>query len=180
MKTTTTTTATQRLNDLLRAIEENPLYDDDFETTMNEVGYFPSYFNTVITSSMTIKILRTKDLETKELQNRIQELDWSRRINHQAMTGAINVINKIAESYGKAPVFVTAGRELSGDSKEDRDYAALISFEIAVNFYLTETLKKKVIINPATFEELDEILYKMEQEGITFLEKYVKEGRSGT
>ena len=157
----------ERFNALMKKVTENPIMEEDREMLEEMTESFPSYFNAVIMSSLRIKLAKARGMETKELQEEIMSLDRGRRIQHQAMTSSVNVINRLAEAYGVAPVFVLS-HDLDGNSKEDRDYAALISFEICVQMYLDETLRKKVVVNPQTLQGLDEVLYKMEQEGITF------------
>ena len=126
------------------------------------------YYNTVITGSFSSKLAYIRfDDEPEKLKDCIENLDKDRRLAHQALTRSVNFLNNMAKMYSVEPIF-DIDRELDDDSKDDRDFAAVLVYRFTTEAYLDEMTRSNYLIKEDTFREVDDALYKMEKDAKRF------------
>lgn len=95
--------------------------------------------------------------------------DRNRRAAHIKLTQAINQLNRWAKMYDLEPVFNT-GREseLDPDNSSDRQLAAVLGYRFSNELFLNEMVRSNRFFDAKTYEDIDSILYEMEENAIKF------------
>ena len=157
----------QRLNKLLQAIKDSELISDEknyyFENVERYVRRFPEYFNTVINFSTQSMIARMR-YEGQDYRDYMQKLDSDRRSKHMVATDAINVLNRMAKSFGTDLIFPLS-RELDSNTLSDREIAVKLIYGFCTEVFIDEVERTGYNIGKG---DIDAELYHMSEAGVRF------------
>ena len=146
----------EKYYNLIKAIKEQET-GEDLEGTLDflrrEMSRFPAYVNTVY--RMEIEAPVNYSLYSgKELQEKIMELDTSRRLAHESAIVSCNAINRLCDIMGVEKLC-----PVSDDRKVIADFAG----EIVNKFFVYGTKEKE--------KTLEELLQDMKEDGIKKVSK---------
>ena len=143
--------------------------DEDIEFVDEQLKCGASYYNSVIGARISTEIayVRFAD-EPERIKDTIENLDHTRRLEHQTLTRSINILNRMAKIHGVEPVYDIGDRMLDDENKEDRDFAAVLAYRFTNGVYLDEMVRSNYFVKENTFQAVDDALYKMEQDSMHF------------
>lgn len=100
----------QQERNLIQAMQKQnfePFFDGDkedaYDTIANAMSSFVDYQNHVINMSIVQPIIYQR-YEGAEIRDKVMELDSTRKIKHDAAIANANMLNRICEGYGIAPM----------------------------------------------------------------------------
>lgn len=143
--------------------------DEDIEFVDEQLKCGASYYNSVIGARISTEIAYVRFADDPErLKDTVENLDHTRRLEHQALTRSINILNRMAKAHDVEPIFDIGDRVLDDESKEDRDFAAVLAYRFTNSVYLDEMVQSNYFVKEDTFQAVDDALYKMEQDSRHF------------
>lgn len=100
----------ERISTLLREINQQNTDDPELQELMfglveDGLGSFVRYVNCVYNMESMITIARFRANDTQEFQQRVQDLDSSRRTAHEAAISSINAIDRLCGRLEVEPVY---------------------------------------------------------------------------
>lgn len=162
----------ETLNNILNLISEvkkdnSEIADSLKELIVDAIKAPANYYNAVISMVAEIKVAR--EYGDENLTYITEKSDRNRRAAHIKLTQAINQLNRWAKMYGLEPVFNT-GREseLDPDNSSDRQLAAVLGYRFSNELFLDEMVRSNIFFDAKTYEDIDSILYEMEEYAVKF------------
>ncbi len=162
----------ETLNNILNLISEvkkdnSEIADSLKELIVDAIKAPANYYNAVISMVAEIKVAR--EYGDENLTYITEKSDRNRRAAHIKLTQAINQLNRWAKMYDLEPVFNT-GREseLDPDNSSDRQLAAVLGYRFSNELFLDEMVRSNIFFDAKTYEDIDSILYEMEEYAVKF------------
>lgn len=79
---------------------------EDFAIFLEDrLNSMPDYFNTVVTIENRLAVARFKCDDPEEFQEIVTNLDFSRRVKHDAMIASITALNRQCRRFGLTPLY---------------------------------------------------------------------------
>lgn len=89
-----------------RNILDQELKDPQYSKyAWDKLSRFFEYANLVASFEHKMTMIQATSIDTEDYQNRVKELDQSRKIKHDASLAAVDVLNKIAEKMNLEPFY---------------------------------------------------------------------------